>query len=114
MIRALLVLAVAVLAGCASSNDAGIANYKLIPYFDAAAGKYVCCEVDVVNGKNIASVNVHITKSSEDALSIDLNEQGVNGSTGQGIASATATSVATAVSTAAASAVQIIHPVSLP
>lgn len=115
MIRIVYALALASLsAGCASTMNAGIAHYTVKPFYDAAAGKTICCQADVINGKNIAAVTVRITKTGDD-YTVDLTEQGVDGSTGQGIASQTASSVAGAVSNAATSAaVQIINPVRLP
>jgi hypothetical protein len=115
MTRAAITLAlVALLAGCASSMDAGIAHYTIKVFYDPAVGKEVCCVAEVIDGKNMKSITVHAAKTGEDDYSFDLDAQGVNGSTGQGIASSTATGITTAVSSAAASVVQIIHPLSLP
>jgi hypothetical protein len=96
------------LSGCASQMDAGIAHYTLKPFTDPTTGKTICCQADVINGKNIAAVQVHITRTSDDAVTIDLTEKAVDGSTGQGIASQTTSNVAGAVSDAAAAAVQLI------
>jgi hypothetical protein len=108
MMRALAVLALALLSGCMSQMDAGIAHYTIRPFTDPATGKSVCCEAEVVNGKNIAAVQVHVTRTSDNAVTIDLSERAVDGSTGQAISSQTTSDVAGAVSNAAASAVSII------
>jgi hypothetical protein len=105
MIRTVIALALAsFLAGCASTMDAGIAHYRVQPFYDAAAGRVLCCQADIINGKDIASITLHVKRGPDDTWQIDLTEQGVNGSNGQAIASQTAAATAGAISKAAAAA----------
>jgi hypothetical protein len=112
MIRALCVLALASLAGCASLTDAGIAHYQVSTFYDPTAGRVLCCRADIRNGKNIDRVQLHVQRTAADDWTVDLTEVRIDASTGQGIAAQAASGVAGAVSDAAASAaVQIINPV---
>ena len=72
------------LCSCASLQNAGTAEYSVKPFKDAE-GTVMCCEVLVRNGKEIASLEAHITKQGGD-YSVDLKEQGVAAFKGQGIA----------------------------
>ncbi|WP_454691109.1 hypothetical protein [Achromobacter aloeverae] len=103
MIRAAAIVPLALLAGC----SAGIAHYTVRPFYDAGAGQVICCEWDLVNGKNVQAVTARITKTGSD-YTIELTEQGVDGSTGQAIAAKTASDVAGAVSNAAGAAATIL------
>lgn len=103
MIRTLLCLgAVLALSGCA-----GIATYDVKPFFDAAAGKEVCCEVVVSNGKDISTVSAHYTKTGDD-YTVDLTETGVVASAPISANGATVSAVAGAATSALVDAGKLI------
>ena len=81
----MLLLALALLAGCSTLNHAGNASYSVKPFKDDA-GALVCCAVDINNGKEIASLEAHVSKQGDD-YTVDLKEQGVAAFEGQRIAS---------------------------
>jgi hypothetical protein len=111
MIRVFLALALASLAslaGCASLTDAGIAHYQVSTFYDAGAGRVLCCRADIRNGKNIDRVQLHVRRTAADDWTVDLTEIRIDASTGQGIAAQAAASVAGAVSDAATSAATIL------
>jgi len=101
--RLIALLLVAMLAGCA-----GIATYDVKPFYDAAAGKEVCCEVTVTNGKDISTVSAHYAKTGDD-YTVDLTETGVVATAPITANAVTASAVAGAVSNAAISAAKILH-----
>ena len=113
MKRLLLIGAVLSLASCASLQYAGSADYSVKPFKDAD-GKVMCCAVDIHNGKEIANLEAHITKTGDD-YTVDLKEQGVAAFAGQQI-SANAVGVATkaAVDTAIIAGGVLIAPVAAP
>jgi len=79
----LIVIALA-LTGCASLQNAGNANYQLRQITDSN-GK-TGFDIIVKNGKEIASVKVHLEKDGEQ-ITVDLEETGVAAFAGQQIAS---------------------------
>ena len=102
MIRAILAgFLLAMLTGCA-----GIATYRVRPFYDQAAGRVLCCEAAITNGKNVATVNVHFAMAG-DAYTIDFAETGVVASAPIDSAGAIASSVSAAVANAAAAAVKL-------
>lgn len=84
--------------GCASLDHAGVASYKVKP-FDAA-GKTLCCEVEIVNGKQIASLDATIEKRGDD-YTVVLKQRGVEAFRGQAIAAGAVTATATTAAKAA-------------
>jgi len=101
------------LAGCASLNNAGTAEYTVRPFLDQSGGVH-CCEVRVVNGKEIASLDAHISKEG-DNYTVDLKERGVQAFGGQAIAAgATESAIAAAAKAAAAAALTPVIPLLLP
>lgn len=83
--KILILIALAlVLSGCESLQYAGLAHYKTAPVFDPVTKSFVGYSVDVINGKNIGSVEAHITKTGEN-FAVDLKEQSVDAATGQKI-----------------------------
>jgi hypothetical protein len=102
-----------VLSGCASLNNAGTAEYSVKPFTDSA-GAITCCEVSVKNGKEIASLEAHISKQG-DNYTVDLKEQGVMAFQGQQIAAgATQSAIDAAARIAVAAALAPIMPSLLP
>ncbi|MBK8746129.1 hypothetical protein [Propionivibrio sp.] len=83
MNKLLITLPLALLAGCASLQNAGTAEYSVRPFVDAE-GRAMCCEVSVKNGKEIASLDAHIEKRGSD-YTVDLKERGVKAFEGQAI-----------------------------
>lgn len=81
----LVLLMIALLVGCSSLNNAGSASYSVKP-FAAADGSLHCCEVTVMNGKEIASLDAHIEAWPGSHYIVDLKERGVIAFKGQQIA----------------------------
>jgi hypothetical protein len=101
------------LAGCSSLNYAGVASYSVQP-FKAADGSQMCCTVEVHNGKEIATLDAHITKTGND-YTVDLKEQGVLAFEGQRIAGTAAQAAIDAAARAAvATALAPLLPAMLP
>ncbi len=103
MIHAVLCVALLTLAGCA-----GIATYNVRPFYDATSKQVICCEAAITNGKDIAGVTVHVTKSGDD-YTIDFAETGVIATAPLTAAGATASAIAGAISNTAVSAAKILH-----
>ena len=78
-----IIIALLALAGCASLNNAGTADYQVRPFLDAAGAPH-CCEVSVRNGKEIASVKARIEKRGDD-YTVEIEQQGVQAFAGQAI-----------------------------
>ncbi|GAB6125023.1 hypothetical protein [Humidesulfovibrio idahonensis] len=72
------------LAGCALRN-AGVAEYRLRPYLDAN-GTERCCEVSIINGKEIANLEAVFTRAADGSCRVELRETGVQAFEGQKIA----------------------------
>lgn len=107
MTRAAIVLVLAVLLpGCTSLRDAGIARYSIEPFFDPMTQAMQCCRATVTSGKDVALVHVQVTYSAG-AVTVDLTERGVNGSSGQAVAAKAASDVAGAITQAASAAVTL-------
>lgn len=85
----LLSLAIATLSmltGCASLQFAGNASYSVKPFVvDAKTGATVCCQVDIHDGKERASLDLHVIKDGE-KYDITLSEKAVSAFAGQQIA----------------------------
>lgn len=107
---------VGLLTGCASVRDAGIAHYSVKPFVvDQQTHQLACCEVDVVNGKEIGSLEAHIVKGSDGSYVVDLKEQSVKAFEGQALAAnVTSQSVAEAAKVGAAVALAPVLPALLP
>ena len=108
----LIILGAMILAGCASLQNAGTAEYSVKPFvIDATLGTVACCEVVVRNGKEIACVKARIEKRGDD-YTVDLEEQGVQAFAGQAIAAGiTKTALDAAARAAVASALAPLLPV---
>ena len=108
-------VAMSVLTGCASLQNAGTAEYSVKPFvIDAKAGTVACCEVMVRNGKEIASVKAHVQKQG-DSYTVDLEEQGVQAFQGQTIAAGvTQAAIDAAAKAAVAAALAPVLPALLP
>lgn len=78
-------LVAATLSGCASLQYAGNASYSVSPY-ESKTGALSCCKVEVHNGKEIANVEAHISKTAAGDYVVDIKEQGVLAFQGQQIA----------------------------
>jgi hypothetical protein len=96
MIRAPLLL---LLAGLLSS----CATYSVEPFYDADAGRVICCKATVTNSKNIATVNFFASESS-DQTTIRFAETGVNAAAPIAAAAIAVSDVSAAVTSAAATA----------
>lgn len=100
------------LTGCASLQNAGNADYSLRQITDenGKAG----FDIRVRNGKEIASVKVHLEKKGED-FTIDLEEQGVAAFDGQKTAmQASKIALEQTEKAAAAVALSVAAPAALP
>lgn len=115
LVLALAVLSLTALTGCSTLQHAGNAQYSVTPFDTGektAEGKPIlrCCKVDVNNGKEIANLDLHVTKTGEDYV-VDLKEQGVLAFQGQAIAAqALQSAVDAAVKAALATALAPILP----
>jgi hypothetical protein len=100
------------LSGCASLQNAGNANYQLRQITDAN-GK-TGFDITVKNGKEIASVKVHLQKDGE-KITVDLEEMGVAAFAGQQIsADALKITIKQAAEVAVAAAMAMAAPGVLP
>ena len=109
----LIIAALLALAGCASLNNAGTANYDVRPFIDAAGAPH-CCEVSVRNGKEIANLKARIEKRGDDYI-VELEQQGVQAFAGQAIAAGAQRAALDAAARAAvASALAPVPPVLVP
>ena len=68
------------LTGCASLQNAGMAEYSVKPM--VIDKQTVCCEVVVKNGKEYASLKAKVVKKGDD-YSVELEEQAVSAFAGQ-------------------------------
>lgn len=76
--KALLLIALAVLASCAwIESDAGKARYRVEP-FETRSGQVVCCAVDILNAKNIGALKAVVKKGADGSYSVDLEEESVD------------------------------------
>lgn len=87
---------------------AGNASYEVRPFFDSA-GRLICCEASVSSSKDVGTVTVRVTNTTE-GFTLDFAETGVSASApitaGGGIAS----SISAAVTSAAAAAISFPTP----
>ena len=92
------------LAGCQSLQFAGNASYTVKPFVtDAKTGAAICCEVEIRDGKERASLDLHVVKSG-DNYDITLSERGISAFAGQTIAAGSTKSAISAAAKAATSA----------
>jgi len=85
---------------------AGCATYSVTPFYDAGAGKVICCKASVTNSKNIATVNFFATES-DGVYVIRFAETGVNAAAPIAAAAIAASDVSAAVTSAAIAAAKI-------
>lgn len=85
MKKLLLLIPLLLLAGCASLRYSGIAEYSLTPVFSGPQHTFEGYGLQVVNGKEIASVQASMVKKGND-YTITLKELGVKAFQGQAIA----------------------------
>lgn len=103
MMRAAVALVlVGILSGCA-----GIATYSVKPFYDDASKQVICCEALITNGKDIATINVDITRTN-DTYTIHFQESGVGATAPVTAQGAVVSNVATAVSNTAITAAKLI------
>lgn len=89
------------LTGCADT-----ATYSVHPVYDAAAGRFVCCEAIAFNGKDIAALQLDVTTSPDGTVTIHFQESGVGATAPAAAQGAVVSNVTTAVSNAAAAAIK--------
>lgn len=110
--RCILMVVVLALTGCSSLQYAGNSSYQLRQVMDANGRTGF--DISVKNGKEIASVEVHLEKDGEKVI-IDLRETGVAAFAGQKIsADALKLTIEQAAKVAAAAAVAAAMPAALP
>ena len=85
----------------------GCATYNVEPFYDAGAGKVICCRASVTNSKNIATVNFFATESNG-VYVIRFAETGVNAAAPIAAAAIAASDVSAAVTSAAVAAAKIV------
>lgn len=90
------------LTGCASLQNAGMAEYSVKPMI--IGEQTVCCEVVVKNGKEYASLKAKVQKTGDDYLVV-LEEQTVQAFAGQKQTADFATSTVEAAATLGASVI---------
>ena len=83
----------------------GCATYSVEPFYDAGAGKVICCKATVTNSKNIATVNFFAVEK-DGTYVIRFAETGVSASAPIAAAAIAASDVSAAVTSAAAAAVK--------
>lgn len=108
MQKIMVVVVVGLLGGCASLQNAGTASYSIKP-FEKADGGLECCEVQVLNGKEIANLEARIVKKGDD-FTVELKEQGVTAFKSQEISADVAKSVAETAAKAALIGAGVILP----
>jgi len=84
LLMAILSLGALALSGCASLNFAGNASYSVEPFL-IGPGNAVCCKVLIQDGKERASLDLHVVKDG-DKYDITLSEKQVTAFAGQQIA----------------------------
>jgi len=89
------------LTGCA-----GQATYDVRPFYDEASKQVLCCAASIANGKDIASVTVHVQKTA-DGYTLDFSETGVGATAPITAQSQATTAIAGAVSNAAAAVIKL-------
>ncbi|WP_059912265.1 hypothetical protein [Burkholderia ubonensis] len=89
------------------SGCAGTATYSVRPFYDAAAGRMVCCEAIAFNGKDIAALALDVTTSPDGVVTIHFQESGVGATAPAAAQGAVVSNVAAAVSNAAAAAIKL-------
>lgn len=110
---AMLFMLAVVLSSCASLQDAGVAQYSIKPFQDAA-GVTRCCDVQIKNGKEIGSLKASIT-NTDGNFSVQLEEAGITAFQGQAIAAhVTQTALDAAAKAAVASALAPMLPMLIP
>lgn len=102
MIRAAIVLLVALCAGCA-----GTATYSVKPFYEPNLQKMVCCEAIAFNGKDIAALSFDLTTSAENVVTVHFQETGVGATAPMTAQGAVISNVATAAGNAAAAIVKL-------
>lgn len=95
---------ICLLPGCASLRNAGTADYTVRPF--EIAGRVVCCEVHVRNGKEMDHLKARIVRDG-DRYTVDLEQSGVSAFGGQAIAAGV---VSEAVSSAIRAGVAVSRP----
>lgn len=75
------------LGGCPSLQYAGNASYTVRP-IEVSSG-LVCCEVAVINGKEIAKLDAHIIYNKDGTYNVHLREWNIAAFKGQAISSET-------------------------
>lgn len=108
----ILLVTIIALTGCQSLQYAGSSHYRIrqVVDFNGKTG----FDIDVKNGKEIASVKAHLVKDGE-KIEIDLEETGVAAFAGQQIAAdALKLTIEQAAKVAAAAAVAAAMPAALP
>ena len=108
MQKILMVVVVGLLGGCASLQNAGTASYSIKP-FEKADGGLECCEVQVLNGKEIANLEAKITRKGGD-FSVELKEQGVAAFKGQEVSAEAAKALAETAAKAALVGAGVVLP----
>lgn len=99
MIRRIFLSLAVSLAGCASLDNAGTAEYHVKPFI-GQDGRPVCCDVSVRNGKQMQSLDAVIVKDG-DKYTVILQQRGVEAFAGQAIAAGAAKTVVDAAAKAA-------------
>ncbi|RQS29387.1 MULTISPECIES: hypothetical protein [unclassified Burkholderia] len=97
--RVIAAAAVASVAGCA-----GTATYSVRPVYDAAAGRFICCEAIAFNGKDIAALQLDVATSPYGTVTVHFQESAVGATAPTAAQGAVVSNVATAIGNAAAAA----------
>jgi hypothetical protein len=91
--KSLLAFTAIILVGC----TAGVTRYTVKPVYSNETKSMICCQAEVVSGKNVGSVTAHIVKNGE-LFTVDLQESAVVSSDSIKAAATPVTDVAKAVS----------------
>lgn len=102
--KLIIIAVLSLLAGCSSLQYAGNASYSVKPFItDKTSGSAICCEVVITDGKERASLDLHVVKTG-DSYDITLSERGITAFAGQTIAAGATQAAIEAAAQAAASA----------
>lgn len=98
-----LLLAVLLLSGCSSLQNAGTSEYMVRPF--KIGEETLCCEVSIKNGKELHRMTAKIVKKGDD-YTIDIDMQGVTAFKGQSISAEAGTNIAGSVAGAVVEAIK--------
>lgn len=95
------------LSGCSY----GLTNYSVKPFEDST-GKIHCCDVSIINGKEIGQLKALVYMGADGELMVSLEQSDVKAFQGQAIAATVASNTASTIATTVGAV--LIAPVAAP